>query len=445
MSTFNSRDAQWTKLYNELVQGTPSQASTTPTTQDYLVDRRNQLINEARANRFLNTMNSTVAGGNNNVTPTTTTTNNTSAYYWWYYGNPRPAVDLQNSIIENGRVVYNPANWNWWYDNYIGRGTNNNTQTYTPFSVADTLKQRADGYQAQGLEWLANSYRTLNRENNIYNNTANKIADYYSALANDINSRENALAQRKESLANQLSQDIANQRQYVMDYFGPNWIFTNEVNRFYDENGNYLASEAGRQMAMANAEWIQSGASLWAQRAARNEAYNNAFQNYLKVKEQEITAKMNIQTQLINYMKALREEYGNTQNQFVISQYERANDLLNALSTNLAQTQSNIATARLQQATAWWGRQTPSQFAIIAEAWEAVANWTATPEQKAIAAAYGIKYKWVPWYERTANWYQYTDKHHQVVDYDSLWGLWLWWGASEEKQEAGTPGTSAEK
>jgi hypothetical protein len=61
---------------------------------------------------------------------------------------------------------------------------------------------------------------------------------------------------------------------------------------------------------------------------------------------------MNIQTQLINYMKALREEYGNTQNQFVISQYERANDLLNALSTNLAQTQANIATARLQQATA---------------------------------------------------------------------------------------------
>jgi hypothetical protein len=81
MSTFNSRDAQWTKLYNELVQGTPTVSSTTPTTQDYLVDRRNQLINDARANRFLNTMNNTVAGGNNNVTPTTTTTNNTSAYY----------------------------------------------------------------------------------------------------------------------------------------------------------------------------------------------------------------------------------------------------------------------------------------------------------------------------------------------------------------------------
>lgn len=358
MSTFNSRDAQWSRLYNELVWGTPSQSSTTPTT--------NELVREAQARRFVNTMNN-VAGEQNNrttpatVTPTTATPTNTT---WWYYGNPRPAVDLPNSIIENGRVVYNPANWNWWYDNYIGRGANNNTQTYTPFSVADTLRQRADGYQAQGLEWLANSYRTLNKENNIYNNTANKIADYYSALANDINSRENALAQRKESLANQLSQDIANQRQYVMDYFGPNWIFTNEVNRFYDENGNYLASEAGRQMAMANAEWIQSGASLWAQRAARNEAYNNAFQNYLKVKEQEITAKMNIQTQLINYMKALREEYGNTQNAYVISQYQRANDLLNALSTDLAQTQAWIATAQLQKATAGGGSSSSYQTAM---------------------------------------------------------------------------------
>ena len=346
MSTFNSRDAQWSRLYNELVWGTPSQSSTTPTT--------NELVREAQARRFVNTMNNVAGEQNNRTIPVTTTTTTTSPTNttWWYYGNPRPAVDLPNSIIENGRVVYNPANWNWWYDNYIGRWANNNTQSYTPFSVADTLRQRADGYQAQGLEWLANSYRTLNRENNIYNNTANKIADYYSALANDINSRENALAQRKESLANQLSQDIANQRQYVMDYFGPNWIFTNEVNKFYDENGNYLASEAGRQMAMANAEWIQSGASLWAQRAARNEAYNNAFQNYLKVKEQEISAKMNIQTQLINYMKALREEYGNTQNAYVISQYQRANDLLNALSTDLAQTQAWIATAQLQKATA---------------------------------------------------------------------------------------------
>ena len=314
-------------------------------------DKRNQLINDARWRRLNNFL--------SNWTPTTpsiTPTTNNSFVWWAYWWNPRSATNLEWSTIRWWYVTYNPQNvWNYSATNW----------TYQPFSVADTLAQRAQWYQAQWLDWLANSYRTLNRENNAYNTTANKITDYYTALANDINSRENALAQRKESLANQLSQDIANQRQYVMDMFGPNWILTNEINKYYDENGNYLASEAGRQMAMANAEWIQSGASLWAQRAARNEAYNNAFQNYLKTKEQEIAAKTSIAQQLVSFMKALREEYGNTQNTYVISQYQRANDLLNAISNNLANTQASLAQYQLQRALAWnWTDKTR----LVAEA-----------------------------------------------------------------------------
>ena len=339
--------------------------------EDYLAtearEKKNQLIRDAqwrRLNNFLSNWTPT--------TPSITPTTNNSSVWWAYWWNPRPATNLEWSTIVWWYVTHNPQNiWNYPSNNWA----------YQPFSVADTLAQRAQWYQAQGLEWLANSFKTLNRENNAYNNTANRITDYYTALANDINSRENALAQRKESLANQLSQDIANQRQYVMDYFGPNWIFTNEINKFYDENGNYLASEAGRQMAMANAEGIQSGASLWAQRAARNEAYNNAFQNYLKVKEQELSAKMNIQTQLINYMKALREEYGNTQNQFVISQYQRANDLLNAISTNLADAQNQIVLAQLQRATAstgWSANSNILQDALVANREIIRQYWTDT-------------------------------------------------------------------
>ena len=318
------------------------------------------------------------------------------------YGNRMNWYRWNKMIYENWKVVYNPGNWNWGYDNL--RWTNQNSNnTYQPFSVADTLAQRAQWYQAQGLEWLANSYRTLNKENNIYNNTANRITDYYTALANDINSRENALAQRKESLANQLSQDIANQRQYVMDYFGPNWIFTNEINKYYDENGNYLASEAGRQMAMANAEGIQSWASLWAQRAARNEAYNNAFQNYLKVKDQELTAKMNIANQLNSYMQALRQEYWDTQNTYVISQYQRANDLLNAISQSMAESQASIQQARLQQALkwTWW-----ASIGELASALDRLArndydtdmmDWTLTPEaaRQFYTDMYTVKSKWL--------------------------------------------------
>lgn len=270
------------------------------------------------------------------------------------YNNPRNAVDLENSVIENGVVKYNPANWNWGYDNYIPTTqtqTTTTNQSTEPFTIADILNQRAQAYQSQWLNNLANSYKTLNNENSVWNNTANQIANYYNTLASDIASREEWLANTKSSLVNQLAQDIANQRQYVMDYFGPNGIFTNQVNQYYDDAGNYLASEAGRQIAQANAEGIQSWASLWAQRAARNQAYNNAFQNYLKVKEQELTAKMNIQTQLINYIQALREEYGNTTNAYIISQYERANDLLNTISNNLNSELTAIANARLTRQT----------------------------------------------------------------------------------------------
>ncbi len=358
-------------------------------TNDYLVDKKNQLIMDARLRRLNNFL--------SNWTPTTpsiTPTTNNSFVWWAYWWNPRPATNLEWSTIRWWYVTYNPQNvWNYSATNW----------TYQPFSVADTLAQRAQWYQAQGLEWLANSFRTLNRENNIYNNTANKITDYYTALANDINSRENALAQRKESLANQLSQDIANQRQYVMDYFGPNWFFTNEVNKFYDENGNYLASEAGRQMAMANAEGIQSWASLWAQRAARNEAYNNAFQNYLKVKEQEIAAKTSIAQQLVNYMTALRQEYWETQNAYVISQYQRANDLLNDLSKNLAQTQASITSARMQQAVSSASKAQSDPYGL--KFWDNlianIKNWTATPMQEKLFIDQGWRIRFNPDWSRT--------------------------------------------
>lgn len=382
---------------------------------DYLIDKRNQLINDARMNRFNNIVSNSI----NWTLPSWDEMLDRVSWIVWV--NWRPTGNSWTPTVN--KWVYPPwmnvwfwVPWNWtnvdaipssttiarWWNSWEWIWFTNNQQQYQPFSVADTLAQRAQWYQAQGLEWLANSFKTLNRENNIYNNTANKITDYYTALANDINSRENALAQRKESLANQLSQDIANQRQYVMDYFGPNWIFTNEINKYYDENGNYLASEAGRQMAMANAEGIQSWASLWAQRAARNEAYNNAFQNYLKVKEQELTAKMNIANQLNSYMQALRQEYWDTQNTFVISQYERANNLLNAISQSMAESQASIQQARLQQALKWiwWtsaGELASALDRLARNDYDTDGDWTLTPEaaRQFYTDMYAVKSKWL--------------------------------------------------
>ena len=55
---------------------------------------------------------------------------------------------------------------------------------------------------------------------------------------------------------------MADQKDYVYGLYGPNGTFTREINTYYDDMGDYLASEAGREMAYADALGVQSGASL---------------------------------------------------------------------------------------------------------------------------------------------------------------------------------------
>lgn len=253
-------------------------------------------------------------------------------------------------------VVGNTANdvpWGKYWDwGPTSSGATTEIPVVTPLSTADVLNAR---YLAAYNQWnasLADAYKALNQENTSYNRVANQIADYYNALAQDVARREQWLAEAKYDVANRLFQDMASQRDYVYGLYGPEWTFTREVNTYYDDLGDYLASEAWREMAYADALWVQSWASIWMMRAQRNQAYNEAFQRSLQVMQQELEAKQNIQQNLINFMTTLRQEYWDTANTYIISQYQRANDLLNTISESIASTSANIATARL---SAWWG------------------------------------------------------------------------------------------
>ena len=42
---------------------------------------------------------------------------------------------------------------------------------------------------------------------------------------------------------------MASQKDYVYGLYGPDGTFTKEINTYYDDMGDYLASEAGREMA----------------------------------------------------------------------------------------------------------------------------------------------------------------------------------------------------
>lgn len=227
--------------------------------------------------------------------------------------------------------------------------TNVATPTIPSFNTLDNLNMQSQAWSESNPN-IASAYQTLANWLWSYSNVANQIWDFYNTAANQIANREAQYANAQYNLANQLNQDLANQRDYIWGMFGPQWQLTQEINKYYDDMGNYLASEGWRQMANVAAQGARSWASLWLLRAQQNEAYNNAFQNYLKVKEQEINAKQSIQAQLIDYMTKLRQEYGNTTNQYILGQYQRANDLLNSLDADLKNQYTNLALARLQ-----WG------------------------------------------------------------------------------------------
>lgn len=223
-------------------------------------------------------------------------------------------------------------------------------QVFTP---AETYKFKADWYYNQGDTALWDAYNALWKWSNAYSNIANDINNFYSQLWEDVYKREMALAWAKQALADRLYEDMWQTRQYALNMFWPNGQLTREVNTYYDDLWNYLATDAGRQAAEIAAQWMHSWASLWAIRAQQNQAYNESFARYVQAKEQEINAKQAIANNLINYMSTLRREYWDTTNQYIIQQYQRANDLLNSLSQNIANSNIQLAQARLWGG-GWW-------------------------------------------------------------------------------------------
>ncbi len=230
-----------------------------------------------------------------------------------------------------------------------------NATTYTPtkFSKADAYGLQAQWYANQWNNALAQAYWDI--ANNLWNysNFANTSLGTMDALLNYIRANESWLQWKAWTLYNTLAWDIQNQRDYVMNTFGPEWTLTKEVNAYYDDLWNYLATDAWRQAANIAAQWTHSWASLGSIRAQQNEAYNESFNRYIQAKEQQINAKQNIAANLVNFMTSLRQEYWDTTNQYIIDLYKRANDLYNTVAQSAASDLDNYNMLRLQASGGW--------------------------------------------------------------------------------------------
>lgn len=227
-----------------------------------------------------------------------------------------------------------------------------------PFSTAETYALKAQGYANLWDNAMAKIYWDLANSLWQYSWYANTTVWAYDNLLNYISWNENKLQNVAWSLYNGLVNDINSQRTYVNNMFWPNWELTNEINKYYDNLWNYLATDAWRQAAIIAAQWQHSWASLWAIRAQQNEAYNQSFQRYVQAKEQQINAKQQIASNLINFMSTLRQEYWDTTNQYIIELYKRANDLYNNTALSLAQDLDNYNKLRFSNSWSGWSSAT---------------------------------------------------------------------------------------
>lgn len=234
-----------------------------------------------------------------------------------------------------------------WYR--IAPPTINNREGYVPeFTPAEAYQLQAQGYANQWDTAMAQAYGDIANSLWWYSKFANQSVNAADALINYIRENETGLQSAAGNLYGQLANDINTQRDYIWNMFWPEGQLTNEVNSYYNDLWNYLATDAGRQAAKIAAQWIHSWASLWAIRAQQNEAYNESFGRYIKAKEQQINAKQQIASNLINYMSTLRQEYWDTTNKYVIELYKRANDLYNNVAASVANDLRDYNKLRIQ-------------------------------------------------------------------------------------------------
>lgn len=302
---------------------------------------------------------------------------------------------------------------------YRPGATNNEVtqQTWqaTPFSNEDVYRLQSQWYLDSWDNSLAQAYWDIANNLWAYSNFANNSLGSYDALLNYIKWNEQWLQNVAWNLYNNLVGDIQSQRDYINEMFWPNGQLTREVNTYYDDLWNYLATDAWRQAAEIAAQWMHSWASLWAIRAQQNQAYNESFGRYIQAKEQQINAKQQLASNLINYMSTLRQEYWDTTNQYIIELYKRANDMYNTIAQSAASDLREYNNLRLSR----WGGGT-SSWLYYDMNWNLVnSNWEIVKEKaeldKEITNA-------MPFQDSKWNWLFYvTHRDWTTETVNSMW------------------------
>lgn len=244
----------------------------------------------------------------------------------------------------------------YWTPTADSTNTNSWPSVSNMFTPQETYQYRSEWYYNQGDTTLWDAWKSLADWMGKYSSEANSTLSGYNSLLNFIKNNEEWLQWTTWKVYDKLVSWIQSDYDYANRMFWPEGELTKEVNQYYDDLWNYLASDAGRQAATIAAQWIHTWASLGSIRAQQNEAYNQSFQRYVQAKEQQINAKQQLASNLLNFMSTLRKEYWDTTNDYIIEMYKRAADLYEKTAMSAL---ADLNAFNNMNATAswswWWG------------------------------------------------------------------------------------------
>ena len=244
----------------------------------------------------------------------------------------------------------------YWTPTVNSTNTNSWPSMSSIFSPQETYQYRSEWYYNQGDTTLWDAWKNLADWIGKYSSEANSTLSGYNSLLNFIKNNEEWLQWTTWKVYDKLVSWIQSDYDYANRMFWPEGELTKEVNQYYDDLWNYLASDAWRQAATIAAQWIHTWASLGSIRAQQNEAYNQSFQRYVQAKEQQINAKQQLASNLLNFMSTLRKEYWDTTNTYIIEMYKRAADLYEKTAMSAL---ADLNAFNNMSATAswswWWG------------------------------------------------------------------------------------------
>lgn len=224
----------------------------------------------------------------------------------------------------------------------------------TPFlPVADQFNALTNQFQG-AMPWVVNQIRALQNEYGTAMNAMDVIPNLYSGFESAMDPLYQNFMDINRNVGGSVVNQLLANRDNFMGQYWPQGEQRKRLDEYYMNLGNYLSSAAADDLAMLEAQGVQSWASLWAQRASRSQAMQQNLQRFVEAKQREVVDYDNLYKTLNQYEQEFIKQYADSNDKFIIDAYRNLINYKNAIGQNLLNAQQELLIAWWVWWWAWW-------------------------------------------------------------------------------------------